>query len=174
MFRVLWIVAFALAFLVAGDVSAQSCPPNSANLILPPTDIQAMPPAPAVKFSPVAPQTELTSTPEELNFLANGPRLYPMDKALELSKATGKPVVCWMGKHLFSDERARKLSTELKETTIQAAMDKDDTPYDQVGPRVKFTDGNYTDDAKTYYIRLANFDRPGQGERMLAVARGGR
>lgn len=128
---------------------------------------------PAVQSVPAPVQYELTSSPEELNFLANGPRLYPMDKAVELSKATGKPVVCWMGKHLFSDPRARDLSNRLKDTTIQAAMDGDGTAYDRVGPRLKFSSTNYADDAKTYYVKLANFDKDGQAERVLHLARGG-
>src|SRR4051812_22464561 len=95
------------------------------------------------------------ATPEELAFLKDGPRLYPMAQALELSKETGKPVVCWMGRHLFADPRARKLSSELGETTIQAAMDADGTEYDKLGFRVKFSSGNYAPEAKTYTIRLA-------------------
>jgi|SRR5262245_1427418 len=118
-------------------------------------------------------QIELRSNVEEMKFLAEGPRLYSMERAQELSRATGKPVVCWMGKHLFADERARRLSQELADTTIQAAMDRDGTPYDAVGPRVKFSSSNYADDAKTYFIRLDNFDKPGQAERILRASRGG-
>jgi hypothetical protein len=114
------------------------------------------------------------SSPAELAFLRDGPKLYTMDKALELSKETGKPVVCWMGRHLFADERARKLSAELGETTIQAAMDADGTEYDRVGLRVKFSSNQYAGDQQTYFIRLANFDKPGTAEKILAVSRGGR
>lgn len=113
------------------------------------------------------------ATKEEAAFLKTGPTLYTMDKALEVSKATGKPVVCWMGKHLFADERARRLSAELGETTIQAAMDADGTEYDRAGFRVKFSDGNYRESAKTYFIRLANF-KAGTAEKILAVSRGGK
>jgi hypothetical protein len=125
------------------------------------------------------------ATQEELDFLANGPRLYPMDKALELSKQTGKPVVCWMGRHLFADASARRLSRELGETTIQAAMD-DDGETGKVDPRtgnripehrVKFSSSNYQPTAlsgplKTAYIPLEKMDRPGAAERILAFARG--
>ena len=110
----------------------------------------------------------------ELEFLRNGPRLYPMDKALELSKETGKPVVCWMGKGLFKNEAARKLSSELGETTIQAAMDTDGTEYDRVGFRVKFSTNNYADTAKVYFVPLARFNEPGMAEKILAKARGDR
>lgn len=109
----------------------------------------------------------------EQDFLKNGPKLYTMEKALELSKATGKPVVCWMGEHLFANESARRLSTELGETTIQATMDSDGTEYDRVGFRVKFSDNGYKD-GKTYFIRLANFDKPRTAETILAVSRGGK
>jgi hypothetical protein len=110
----------------------------------------------------------------EADFLKTGPKLYTMDQALKVSQETGKPVVCWMGKHLFANESARKLSRELGETTIQAAMDTDGTEYDSVGFRVKFSDGNYKDTAKTYFIRLSNMDKPGQAEKILAVSRGGK
>jgi hypothetical protein len=123
-------------------------------------------------FALTAVGQDATATAEELAFLKNGPRLYTMDKALEISKATGKPVVCWMGQHLFADERARKLSESLGETTIQAAMDKDGTEYDAVGFRVKFSSNNYQGDQKTYFIRLANFDKPGVKESILSHSRG--
>ncbi len=115
-----------------------------------------------------------TITPEEKDFLVNGPRLYPMDKALELSKTTGKPVVCWMGKHLFANASARKLSKELADTTIQAAMDKDNTEMDRIGFRVKFSSNNYDDNAVTYVTPLKSFDTPGRAERILSLARGGK
>ncbi len=113
-------------------------------------------------------------TVAEAAFLKNGPTLYTMDEALKVSEQTGKPVVCWMGKHLFANPEARRLSSELGETTIQAAMDTDGTEYDRVGFRVKFSDGNYKDTAKTFYIPLNKFDRAGTAERILATARGGK
>lgn len=137
-------------------------------------------PAPTQQISlpaarPAAPQRDAdVITKEEADFLANGPRLYSMEKALELSKATGKPVVCWMGKHLFANESARKLSQELAETTIQAAMDKDNTPYDKIGFRVKYSSNNYADNQQVYFTPLAKFDDPGRAEKILALARGGK
>jgi hypothetical protein len=112
-------------------------------------------------------------TPAEKDFLANGPRLFTMEEALKESARTGRPTICWMGKHLFANESARKLSRELGETTIQAAMDTDGTEYDSVGFRVKFSDNNYQE-GKTYYIRLANMDRAGTAEKILATTRGGK
>lgn len=162
--------ASVLGMLMLSFCLLAQCPATQAQ----PPSKSVLPPTAFYQTTPAAAQYELVSTPEELNFLANGPRLYPMDKALELSRATGKPVICWMGRHLFSDERARDLSNSLKDTTIQAAMDTDGTPYDAVGPRLKFSTGNYGDDAKTYYVPLAKFDRPGTTERVLAKARGGR
>lgn len=107
--------------------------------------------------------SELTA--EETDFLVNGPRLYPMDKALALSRETGKPVVCWMGKHIFADAKARKASLALGDTTIQAAMDDDGIPIDRdgkdltkMGPRVKFSTSNYSKDAQTAYIQVKNLN----------------
>lgn len=108
----------------------------------------------------------------EAEFLANGPKLYTMDAALAKSAETGKPVVCWMGKGLFKNEAARRLSTELGETTIQAAMDTDGTEYDAIGFRVKFSTNNYKD-GKTIYVPLRRFDEPGMAEKILAKVRGG-
>lgn len=132
-------------------------------------------PSTTLAIPPAARQSELRETAEETQFLATGPRLYPMDKALQLSKATGKPVICWMGKHLFSDPRARELSGNsiLTENTIQAVMDGDGTPYDAIGPRLKFTNGNYGPDSKTFYVKLADFDKAGKAEAILAATRGG-
>ncbi len=93
-----------------------------------------------------------------------GPKLYKMDEALKVSKQTGKPVVCWMGKDLFANPEARKLSLELGETTIQAAMDTDGTEFDKLGFRVKFSSNNYTDNAKIYNIRMSNFAKKGTAE----------
>jgi hypothetical protein len=152
---VLMVVAVAVSFVWAGLVGYAD-PPNPAE-------------APNVS----------TATAEELEFLATGPRLYPMDKAVELSRQTGKPVVCWMGRHLFADERARALSKSLGDTTIQAAMD-DDGETGKKDPRtgaripehrVKFSDSNYGAGAKTAYIPLDKFDRPDTAERILAFTR---
>ena len=112
------------------------------------------------------------TTPAEAAFLKNGPKLYTMADALKQSEKTGLPVVCWMGKHLFANPEARRLSSELGETTIQAAMDTDGTEFDRVGFRVKFSDNNYAD-GKTFYIPLARFGDAGTAERILAKVRGG-
>lgn len=109
----------------------------------------------------------------EREFLKDGPTLYTMDKALEMSKVTGKPVVCWMGQHLFANAEARRLSSSLAATTIQAAMDSDGTEYDRVGFRVKFSTNNYKD-GTTFYVPLSRFDEPGMAEKILAKARGGK
>jgi len=113
----------------------------------------------------------------ELDFLANGPKLFPMDKAIELSRATGKPVVCWMGQHIFANEKARAASTALGETTIQAAMDSDGETIGGNGEalptlRVKFSSGNYAANSKIAYIPVSklNEDSPAK---ILAFARGG-
>lgn len=107
------------------------------------------------------------------DFETDGPKLYTMDEALKVSDATGKPVVCWMGKDLFENKEARKLSLELAETTIQAAMDTDGTEYDKLGFRVKFSSNKYKDTEKTYTIRMSNFSKPGVGDEILRVSRGG-
>ena len=87
------------------------------------------------------------------------PKLYPMDKALEVAKLQNKPVLCWMGKNAFADPNVRKLSMQLKATTVQASMEKDpDNPkYDQFNPRVKFDTNQYLNGGKTYFIRAENF-----------------
>lgn len=126
-----------------------------------------------VAFGGVAVAADKVSA-EEAAFLKDGPKLYTMDQALEVSKATGKPVVCWMGKHLFADERARELSRSLGDTTIQAAMDGDGTKDDQVAPfRVKFSNNGYKDAAKTFYVPVGQFAWPGAAETILRVSRGG-
>lgn len=142
-----------------------------------------LPAAPAVKGASAA-QYELVSTAEELSFLANGPRLYTMQKALELQKATGKPIVCWMGPHLFSADEARELSgnSVLTRGTIQAAMDSDGEEG-KIDPRtgkriptyrLKVSTGNYANDTETVYVPLSRFAEPGIAEKVLAKARGGR
>lgn len=134
------------------------------------------------KLPPSALKSAAPATQAELDFLANGPKLFTMDKALALSRETGKPVICWMGPNLFADERARALSTELGDTTIQAVMD-DDGETGKLDPatgkripahRVKFSSGNYEPTAKVAYIPLDKFDRKGTAEAILKFARGGR
>jgi hypothetical protein len=95
----------------------------------------------------------------EKDFIADpdSPKLYTMEDALELNKKTGKPVLCWMGEHAFADFNVRKLSMELKDTTIQASMKSDGTAYDQFNPRVKFDTQQYVEGGKTYYLRAENF-----------------
>lgn len=89
----------------------------------------------------------------------DSPKLYTMAEATEVHKRTGKPILCWMGAHVFADLNARKLSQELKDTTIQASMasDPDDKRYDQFNPRVKFDSSQYANGGKTYFIRAASF-----------------
>jgi hypothetical protein len=126
-----------------------------------------------VAFSGVATAQDKAS-PEEAAFLKDGPKLYTMDAALVESAKTGKPVVCWMGKHLFADERARALSKSLGDTTIQAAMDSDGSKDDQVAPlRVKFSNNGYKDAAKTFYIPVGQFADPWVAETILSYSRGG-
>jgi hypothetical protein len=150
----------AIAFILVGSVGLAQC-----------QTVPAGPPrakaAPSLSVEKV--QTELTEA--EAKFLADGPRLYPMDKALALSAETGKPVVCWMGKHIFADDKARAASLALADTTIQAAMDSDGTAYDRVGPRVKFSNTNYKDDATTYFVPVAKLSETFP-KKILAVARG--
>lgn len=114
----------------------------------------------------------------ELDFIESGPRLYPMDKAIALGKASGKPVVCWMGKHIFANAEARRVSKELGETTIQAAMDTDGVRYGSkgedlasIGPRIKFSADNYAGQSKTYYVPVSKFT-PDTGGKVLTVALG--
>ena len=105
----------------------------------------------------------------EYEFLADpdSPKLYPMDKALEVAKLSNKPVLCWMGEHVFANENARKLSQELKATTIQASManDSDNPKYDKFNPRVKFNTSQYVNGGKTYFIRAADFKFEGPSVR---------
>jgi hypothetical protein len=121
--------------------------------------------------------TKATARPitrEEAEFLATGPRLFPMNKALALTQETGKPTVCWMGKNLFADPDARELSASLGDTTIQAAMEGDGTKFDSVGPRVKFSsNGLYNGDSKVYTIALKDFKKKGTAEEILRISRGG-
>jgi hypothetical protein len=175
-----------LSVLALSVVTLYACDPNPAPQApsqLPPS-LRTPAPAPAPTYQAPAPAAiqESRTSQAELDFLATGPRLYPMDKAIQLSRQTGKPVVCWMGKHLFANEQARHLSKELGETTIQAAMD-DDGETGKVDPRtgkripelrVKFSSSNYAPEAKTAYIPLEKFDRAGTAEKILAFARGGK
>ncbi len=100
-------------------------------------------------------------------------KLYNMTDALKVSEETGKPVICWMGKGLFDNETARKLSVALKDTTIQAAMDDDNSKFDTIkGPRLKFSVGTY-DGADTYCVPLSRLHEPGIDTKILKALRGG-
>lgn len=106
-----------------------------------------------------APQYTPEQLREEVEFLvsSDSPKLFPMDKALEVAKITGKPVLCWMGKHAFADPNIRQLSKALGSTTIQAAMDGDGTQYDEFNPRVKFDSSQYVNGGRTYTISSGQF-----------------
>lgn len=185
-FRVLLGIAFSL---VCGSMALAQCnaPAPSGG------GVRSAPPATLAPFNQTAfsrtntdrraadeDQIQLTKatarpvTREEADFLATGPRLFPMNKALALTKETGKPTVCWMGKNLFADPDARELSASLGDTTIQAAMESDGTKYDAIGPRVKFSsNGLYTSDSKVYTIALKDFKKKGTAEEILRISRGG-
>ena len=116
----------------------------------------------------------------EAQFLKDGPKLYTMDEALKESAKTGKPVLCWMGPHLFAEADARQLSKSLGTTTLQAAMDSDgeegkiDPKTGKPIPvfRVKFSTNNYKD-GETIYVPLSRMSEPGMAEKILAKVRGG-
>ena len=115
----------------------------------------------------------------EKEFKRTGPQLFTMDEANELSKKTGKPVLCWMGPHVFANAKARERSLALADTTIQAVMDSDGETRDAKGNplpthRVKFTDnGFYSKDSKVAFIPVAKLDA-GSDKKILAFTRGGR
>lgn len=113
----------------------------------------------------------------EKDFLRTGPRLFSMADAQRESARTGKPVLCWMGSHIFASAKARERSEESADTTIQAAMDTDGETRDAKGNplprlRVKFSDRNYTPDAKVAFIPASKLDN-GSVKKILAFTRGG-
>lgn len=129
---------------------------------------------PATQFVPAPSATR--STQEELDFLANGPKLFPMDKALQVAKLTGKGVVCWMGPHIFADARARAASLALGDTTIQATMDTDGETVAANGKplpvhRVKFSSNNYEGNKQTAFIPVSKLDNEAPAK-ILAFVRG--
>lgn len=103
--------------------------------------------------------TAAEPTKEELEFLADGPRLYSMDDAIKVGKLKGLPVVCWQGENIFADARARRLATLLKDVTVMAAMPSDpkNPAYDEFNPRVVFDTQAYDRAGKTYFVRVENF-----------------
>ena len=116
---------------------------------------------------------------EETKFKRIGPELFTMEEANELSKKTGKPVLCWMGPHVFANAKARERSLALADTTIQAVMDSDGETRDAKGNplplhRVKFTDnGFYSKDSKVAFIPVAKLDKDSD-KKILAFTRGGK
>lgn len=160
------LLAIAICGLLAFGASLKACDEN---------EQQIKPAQKNVQKSAVPSQvSELTEG--EADFLANGPRLYSMDKALALSKETGKPVVCWIGKHIFADEKARTVSAELGKTTIQAVMDDDGISIDRDGKRipanrVKFSSNNYTGNSQTAYIPVSKLGAK-SGSKILQFIRG--
>lgn len=127
-------------------------------------------------------QQELTA--EQAEFLANGPKLFTdMETAKKVSKLTGKPVACWVSQSantldIFKDSRARRVSRELGDTTIQVAMgynptrDRRDAEGKPLGARVEISSSNYEATAKTAYIPVAKLDSD-SGRKLLSFARGG-
>lgn len=167
-----YLASLPLALLCAAFAFAQcpspapSGPPQAK-----PATFQSFPSS----FTPAAAPAADRSTQEEVDFLANGPKLYDMPTALKVSKLTGKPVVCWVGSHIFSEPKARTASAALGDTTIQAVMKSDGETIDKNGKpipalRVKFTDNNYAG-GKTAYVPVAklNEDSPAK---ILAFVRG--
>lgn len=135
---------------------------------------KAPPASPAKSVLGSAAKATTSSTQEELDFLENGPRLFPMDKALEVSAKTGKPVICWMGPHIFADAKARELSRRLGETTIQAVMDSDGTEYDRFNPRIKFSTDNYGTEGKTFFVQVKNFNADTEAKVLKALRGAGK
>lgn len=115
----------------------------------------------------------------EREFKRTGPELFTMEEANALSKKTGKPVLCWMGPHVFANAKARERSLALADTTIQAVMDTDGETRDAKGNplpmhRVKFTDnGFYSKDSKVAFIPVAKLDKDSD-KKILAFTRGGK
>lgn len=132
--------------------------------------------APTVKQEQADLDTLRDALRAEQDFKENGPRLFSMDDALVLSKKTGKPVVCWMGPHIFANAKARAVSRELGETTIQAVMDTDGETHDSSGKplplhRVKFSNGSYGKDARVAFIPASKLTTE-SGKKILAFTRG--
>lgn len=172
----------AAVFLI-GSVVAQDCGGAAPNPGSGPQPLKARAGTfqsfPAASFVPapaVTPAPARLSSQEELDFLANGPKLFPMDVALKVSAKTGKPVVCWMGPHIFASAKARAASEALGDTTIQAVMDTDGETVGIDGKaipvhRVKFSSGNYAPTAKVGYIPVAKLTEESPAK-ILAFARG--
>jgi hypothetical protein len=177
------LMVLAILFLVSA-APAQDCRPGGFSLQ--PASVQPIRlPAAQVRV----PQAELIpgdvdvlreALRAEQEFKRNGPQLFTMDDALVLQAKTGKPVVCWMGKHLFASAKARAESLKLADTTIQAVMDGDGTEGTlgsdgKVIPvhRVKFSDGGYRENARTAYIPLNKFDE-NTATKILQFTRGGK
>jgi hypothetical protein len=176
----------SLCLLAVSTVAWAQCPapatfapPAAPRMLLAwqPADAQATAPAPAKSAAPAKmpqaapiPQEELIN---ELDFMKDGPRLYSMDAGKAEAARSGKPLICWMGPHIFANKEARRVSLELKDTTIQATMtaDPDQPEYDVFNPRVKFTTDNYTKGAKVYFMQVKNFGKDA-GDKILTAASG--
>lgn len=166
------VFAFAVCLAIAGigyacdELGDTPAPTRTASLKSAAWQVSAPAPtkAPTFRSLPAESAPATRSTQEELEFLATGPRLFTMDDALKVSAKTGKPVVCWMGKHIFADKRAREASLALGDTTIQATMDTDGETHNAKGEplpplRVKFSSGNYEPTAKVAYIPVSKLTK---------------